>query len=201
MLDGEERVMRLIGSALGDLAAARPAPDFVARARAHVDRAPSASPIGAWTLAALVAAGALALVVAVAGRLPRAPDRVVTHAAPTMPDTKPLESARQPAPAPPAAPRIPDRRLATASRRGGPVAVRDAAPEVLVPPHERQAIGRLFTSLRAGRPEVVSMLMNLRSNGGVPIEPLGVTVAPLRVDPLVVPALPGSEAAADKVEK
>ena len=70
-------------------------------------------------------------------------------------------------------------------------------PDVLVPGGEREAVNRLFASLRAGRPEVVSMLMRLHNDEAV-IEERGVTIPPLRIEPVVVSAMPSSAFIFDK---
>jgi hypothetical protein len=70
-------------------------------------------------------------------------------------------------------------------------------PEVLVPLEQRQAVGRLFESLRAGRPEVVSALMSLQ--GGRPVsDSAELTIAPIRIGPVVVSAFPSSAPIFDK---
>ena len=84
-----------------------------------------------------------------------------------------------------------ERRVVRAEARAVPAA------EVLVPGEQREAVGRLFESLRAGRPDVVSILMNLSSAGTVS-EPRGVTIAPLRIEPVVVPAMPATASLIDK---
>jgi hypothetical protein len=70
-------------------------------------------------------------------------------------------------------------------------------PEVLVPEQQREAVSRLFASLRAGRPEVISMLMSL--HGGEPgADSRGLAIEPLRIEPVVVLALPPSASIFDK---
>jgi hypothetical protein len=71
------------------------------------------------------------------------------------------------------------------------------APEVLVSPRERQAVDRLFASLRAGRPDVVSVLGRLNA-GGVVADVNDVSVAPIRIEPVLVPALAVSPPIFDK---
>ena len=66
-----------------------------------------------------------------------------------------------------------------------------------MPGEQREAVGRLFESLRAGRPEVVSILMNLHSAEAVS-DTRGVTIAPLRIEPVVVPAMPVTVSIFDK---
>ena len=84
-------------------------------------------------------------------------------------------------------------------------AARATEVEVLVPRDQRQAVGRLFASL-AGRPEVVSALLKFNGGGAVGstvagstvTEPAELTIAPIRIEPVVVPALPSSAPVLDK---
>jgi len=87
---------------------------------------------------------------------------------------------------------------ARAPRRPVPEPARLAqTPEVLVPAQQREAVNRLFASLRAGQPEVISMLMSL--HGGEPgADPRGLTIEPLRIEPVFVSAMPSSAPILDK---
>jgi len=70
-------------------------------------------------------------------------------------------------------------------------------PDVLVPDEQRVAVSRLFASLRAGRPEVISMLMSLH-RGEAGADSRGLTIEPIRIEPVVVSALPSTAFIFDK---
>jgi hypothetical protein len=72
-----------------------------------------------------------------------------------------------------------------------------SSPQVLVPARQREAVGRLFDSLRAGRPEVVSMLLSIQGAEGR-AEPGDLSVAPLRIEPVVISTLPTASLILDK---
>jgi len=194
-LEAERRVLATINEALADVAAAAPSAHFVSRLRAHVEVAPRRWAPRRWVMPAIAAALTLLVVARFVPRSsPERPDaREASSAGPTQ--APPAASAR-----PPIAKAIP---VATVPRtRRGPArtaaAIRPAStPEVLVPERERAAVGRLFASLRTGRPEVVSMLMNLRGGEAV-TDAQAVTIEPLRIDPVVVSQLPGAAAILDK---
>ena len=197
MLETEERVMATIDTALEELASTGPAPDFVSRVRAHVEDAPRWMP-GAWWRPAAVAALALVMAAVAMGRVSRERPAVreasasrpveVAVVAPAERAADPSLNAARPAQKP----------GARARRRPAPEPARLAQmPEVLVPEQQREAVSRLFASLRAGRPEVISMLMSL--HGGEPgADPRGLTIEPLRIEPLLVSALPSSASILDK---
>jgi hypothetical protein len=197
MLDTEKRVMATIDTALEELASAGPAPDFMSRVRAHVEGAPRWMP-GAWWRPAAVGALALVMVALAMGRVLREwpvaregsssrPAEVVS-AAPAERAAEPSLTTARPAQKP----------SARAPRRPVPEPARLAqTPEVLVPAQQREAVNRLFASLRAGQPEVISMLMSL--HGGEPgADPRGLTIEPLRIEPVFVSAMPSSAPLLDK---
>ena len=199
VLDGETQVLATIDVALAEIASTAPSPHFVPRLRAHVaDRARQSSRRTWWIPATMVAAALMAAAAIVTTRLPReyratpeAPANRPAAVAGVAPAERPVDGSP-----PPVA-------RSTASRpRGERRVVRAQAPvvpaaEVLVPGEQREAVGRLFESLRAGRPDVVSILMNL-PNAGTISEARGVTIAPLRIEPVVVPAMPATVALIDK---
>jgi hypothetical protein len=197
-LDAERRLLATIDEAIADVGSTAPSPHFVSRLRAHVAVAPPRWGRRHWLMPALAAAVTLLSVALIVPR--SAPDRSDRREAAS---TRSIE-------VPPAGSRIsaiehakstvtvatvvPLRRARARTTAAGQPA---AAPEVLVPEHERAAVGRLFASLRTGRPEVVSMLMRLR--GGDPVtDAQTLTIQPLRIDPIVVSELPGAAAIPDK---
>jgi hypothetical protein len=195
MLESEERVLAIVDTALEQLASTKPAPNFVSRLRAHVEHAPWTP--SAWWIPATVAVLALLAAAVVVGRLPR--QRSTVREA----------SAGGPIAVPVAAPaeRAADRSLRTARTEARPIPrvrrqpvpepARLAQPEVLVPAHQREAVSRLFASLRAARPEVISMLMSLHGEEAGTDAP-GLMIEPLRIEPVVVPTLLSSASVFDK---
>lgn len=186
MLEREERLHTLIDQATRDVLSTEPAPDFADRIRGHVEHSPR-SRVLAWRLSTAFAA--LVLVAAASALLvPGARERAAGSIHPVAQPAaraagsdaqktamKPVAGTTGRAPAPRSSPRAQPVRPTPAS-------------DVLVPAGQRERVGRLFESLRAGRPEVVSMLMNIqREESG---EPPTLSVAPLRIEPVVVTALP-----------
>jgi hypothetical protein len=196
-LDTEERVLATINTALEELASTRPSPNFVSRVRAHAEDAPRWMP-SAWWTPATVAALALLVAAFVVGRLPRERSAVREASA-----SRPMEASVA-APAETAAnPSLnsakPETKLDTRVRRQAVLEPGRLAPmpEVLVPGQHREAVSRLFASLRAGRPEVIAMLMSF--DGGEPgTDSRGLVIEPLRIEPVVVSALPSSAFLFDK---
>jgi hypothetical protein len=193
-LDTEERVIATIDTALEQLASTGPAPNFVSRVRAHVEHAPRWTPRTLRTQAA-VAALAVLVGAVVVGRLPRERSSV-REASASRPVARPVVAPAEKVAGPTARPET--KRKPRARRRPVPEPARLAQmPEVLVPDRQREAIGRLFASLRAGRPEVISMLMSLHS-GEPGSDSRGLTIEPLRIEPVVVSALPAPASIFDK---
>jgi hypothetical protein len=201
-LEAEERLLATIGQAVGDVGSVKPAPDFVSRLRVHVERTPRWTP-GAWLTPAIVATAAVLVAVVAAGRLTRSDPEVHQALAP-QPVQRAVETrAGRAAPGPVAMPPRRHTLHGTASKpRAGQQTVAKVervvqTPEVLVPVEQWRAVGRLFESLRAGRPEVVSALMSLQ--GGRPVsESTELTIAPIRIEPVVVSAFPSSTPIFDK---
>jgi hypothetical protein len=196
--DAERRVLATIDEALADVAAAAPSAHFVSRLRAHVEVASGHWAPHRWLIPAVAAAITLLAVALIVPRF--SPERADPREASSVrpPQVPPAASARSPIEDANAA--VPVATVPRA-RRGHArtlAAIRPAAaPEVLVPERERAAVGRLFASLRTGRPEVVSMLMRLRG-GEALTDAQAVTIEPLRIDPVVVSELPGAAAIVDK---
>jgi hypothetical protein len=197
-LETEERILATINLALDEVTSTAPGPHFVARVRARVEAMPPRWTPAAWWMPASAAALALLIAVVLFSRLPREGSTVRDAAALPQADA-PLAAPPEPAvdralagatPEPVRRDRIPRRRVLAPER-----IVR--APEILVPIGEREAVNRLFASLRAGRPEVVSMLMRLDNDEAV-IEERGVIIPPLRIEPVVVSAMPSSAFIFDK---
>jgi hypothetical protein len=195
-LETEERILATINTALEELASTGPSPNFVSRVVAHVEHAPRWRPSAWWTPAAVVS---LALLVAavVVGRVPgeRSGVREVSTSRPIeVPVVAPAEAAN-----PSLNTAKPETKLIARVRRQ-PVSEPGRLaqmPEVLVPGQQREAVSRLFTSLRAGRPEVIAMLMSF--DGGEPgTDSRRLVIEPLRIEPVVVSALPSSAFSFDK---
>jgi hypothetical protein len=195
-LETEERILAAINTALEELASTGPSPNFVSRVLAHVE-ARRWSPSAWWTPAA-VAALALLVAAVVVGRLPRERS-AVREAAASRPTEVPVVAPAETAANPSLNTAKPETKLDTrVRRRAVPEPGRLASvPEVLVPGQQREAVSRLFASLRTGRPEVIAMLMSI--DGGEPgPDSQGLVIEPLRIDPVVVSALPSSAFVFDK---
>jgi hypothetical protein len=195
VLDAERRLLATIDEAIADVGSTAPSPHFVSRLRAHVAVAPPRWGPHRWLMPAVAAALTLlgvALIVprSAPGRSDRREAASIrsTEVPPAVPGISPIEHAKSTVTVAPA------RRARARTMDAGHPA---AAPEVLVPEHERAAVGRLFASLRTGRPEVVSMLMRLRGGDAV-TDAQTLTIQPLRIDPIVVSELPGAAAIPDK---
>jgi hypothetical protein len=198
MFEVEEQLLATIDAALNEAASVRPTPEFVARLRAQFDRAPGSMP-ATWLRPAGIAAAVAIVAVLAAGRFSRQ-ERIVRDAIEAPPHRTAIDTRPGSAPPGPAAMPAPATRpAAERARRQPAIAARIEArpPQILVPIRQREAVGRLFDSLRAGRPEVVSALMSLRAVGGV-AEVKDLTIAPIQIEPLVVPALPPSAPILDK---
>ena len=195
--DIERRVLATINEALTDVASATPSLHFESRVRAHVEVAAPRWVLRRWLIPS--AAAALALL-AVALLVPRwAPE----PSAPREIASIPVEVPRIPAAgstiedAKPAGTELTKRRARRGHVRPASESRAAAAPEVLVPERERAAVGRLAASLRTGRPDVVSMLMRLRG-GDTVSDTQALTIAPLRIEPVVISEIPGTAAILDK---
>ena len=172
----EERVLAGIDCAINEVGSVRPSANFVIRVRTRVESAGPRFTSVAYAPAA-VAAAALIVASLVVGRV--SPD-----SAPVRVDVE--SSARETGSQPPPTTAVPAARvLPAAGRRPARVPKRaePSAPEVLVPPGQREAYDRLFDALRAGRPDVVSSLMRLERAS---------------LEPVVVPALPDPGSIFDK---
>jgi hypothetical protein len=196
VLEGEARVIAMLDGALDAVASVTPGLDFQSRVRARVEHAPRWTPSGLRMATAAAAVALLAIAALFVSRPPR--ERPVARESPaSRPIEQPVRPSVPPAgagnlvlrPIRPKAKQVP--RLARAE---GP---RAAGPEVLVPVEQREKVGRLFESLRAGRPEVISMLMRLQAGESV-APPSLLTIAPLRIEPVVVTTLPPVGAILDR---
>jgi hypothetical protein len=134
----------------------------------------------------------------VVGRVPRERS-AVREAAASRPTEVPVVAPAETAANPSLNTAKPETKLDTrVRRRAVPEPGRLASvPEVLVSGQQREAVSRLFASLRTGRPEVIAMLMSI--DGGEPgPDSQGLVIEPLRIDPVVVSALPSSAFVFDK---
>jgi hypothetical protein len=178
----DPRLRGIVDAALHEIGSARPAAHFLPRLRARleqVDRGP-----GPWLVRTALAGVAIAAVV-IAGRFSSEP--VVAPAGPARPQAawQPGPDAQTPPPAALVA------KKGSATHRPRERARRSpGAHEVVVPAGQRQAVGRLFDALRAGRPEVISMLLTMHGQGAAVETAPELTIAPLQVEPVAVAPLP-----------
>lgn len=187
-LDIEEQVMTTIDAALAEVVSTGPAPNFVSRVRERVEHAPRWAP-SAWIMPPIVAALALLLAAVAVSRLPDQPSTVQQASVGRSVDFPLAAPKERPVnPVPSTAMREAKRHVGVRQHSVIPAVRAPQSPEVLLPDQQREAVDRLFASVRAGRPEVVSMLMNLQS-GPSSISALGVVIEPLSIEPVVVPAL------------
>lgn len=199
--DVERRLLATIDEALADVAATAPSAHFLSRLRAHLQ---VASQQWAWRQLLMPAAAAALTLLAVALIVPRVSREQSgsdqRHASSTRLAQGPLmASARSPiadANATVRAVAAPRARRGHHVRAAAPIDPA-APPQILVPKRERAAVGRLFASVRMGRPEVVSMILRLR-RGETTTDAEAVTIEPLRIDPVVVSELPVAAAILDK---
>ena len=174
----DQELEQAIDAALDEARSARPSPDFLPRLRAHVEQLPPA-PIR-WWIPFAASGSAIAAGVIVAA-LVRAPQWTV-----------PVRSAASDGPVAAAAPRV-DARAAAAPpspasrtrtvRRQPRVATPSDRTEVMVPPGQLAAIGRLLDAINAGDEQAASAIRRLGTVGEIVIEPIqvdSVAVAPLR---------------------
>jgi hypothetical protein len=168
----DHQLQSAIDSALDELAEARPGPHFVPRLRAHVEQSQRTTRIRGFHLGC---AGLVVLVLAFAiGTRQRRDPAPAAHVG------QDIALASMPVPPRPARPAPPAFRTA----RVRPPAKPDV-PEVIVPPDQRGAVGRLFAALNAGQPEAVSMMRSV--SAGAAAGDAALTVAPIRIDPVIVP--------------
>ena len=181
----DEELNRAIDAALDELRAVKPAPDFLPRLRAHVERVPAAAPIRWWipfaaSATAIVAGEVVAALLTLVNRSriqqPAAPDRAVAGvtAAPRQPSTA-ASGSDSPAPQKTAA-------VVRPTRLGRRVVPPAEAGAVLVPPGQLAAIGRLLDAINAGDEHAASAVRKLGT--GVAIE-----IVPIQIEPVVVPEI------------
>ncbi len=191
--DVERRVLATINEALTDVASATPSPHFESRVRAHVEVAAPRWALRRWLMPSAAAALALLAVALLVPRWapepssPRAIASIPLVEVPQVPATGSTIGDVKPAVTAGTVRRARRGRARPASAESRPA----AAPEVLVPERERAAVSRLAASLRTGRPDIVSMLMRLRG-GDTVSDTQALTIAPLRIDPVVVSEIPSA---------
>jgi hypothetical protein len=184
----DEELNRAIDRALDELNGARPAPDFLPRLRAHVERAPVEAPIRGWILLTASASAIVAgVIVASLLRAPQVEQPVRSAEAPA--------ATAVPALAPnAAAPRgltvTGQRGVRAASllrqRRLRTVAATVDPNAVLVPSGQLAAIGRLLDAINAGDDQAASAVRKLGAGSAIEI-------APIQIDPVVVPVIKASK--------
>jgi hypothetical protein len=173
-------IHEIIGAAIAEVGAERPSPDFTARLRLEIERLPQRAP--AWRVPAVAATTVVAAAIAVAVALDGA-RRFDRPANTTQRDIAlAAEQATTTVERPAAARTSPPRVTRAKTSPGG-------AASVLVPRRERQAVDRLFASLRAGRPDVVSALGRLGAGG---VDDVAESIAPIRIEPVAVPVIPAA---------
>jgi hypothetical protein len=197
-LETERRVLATIDLALEDVGGTAASPNFLSRIRAHVEAVPPRWAVAGWRIPATAAALALLMLAAAVFRAPRDGSSLREASAGRLADValqnEVTHTTDHEVSASLSVPKKQPRHIQRAVT--GPSRVVQG-PEILVPRHERMAVGRLFASLRAGRPETVSMLLMLRG-GETASDDCAVTIAPLRIDPVVVSAMPASAFISEK---
>lgn len=187
----DQELERALDAAIDEVRAVRPAPDFLPRLRARIEQTPSRPPIRWWIpFAASASAVAAGVIVAALVRTPRAEPPVAV-------------AVVGPAVSPQAASIAPE--ASTATRRvesSDPMAgrrvqsVRRVRPrsvdrrivsgltpdEIIVPPGQLAALGRLLDAINAGDERAASSLRRLGQDAPI-------VIAPIRIEPVVVPPL------------
>jgi hypothetical protein len=180
----DEELNRAIDRALDELSAVKPAPDFLPRLRAHVERAPVEAPIRWWVLFSASATAVVAgVIVASLFRAPQVERLARSEGPPAATAVPALAPNAAAAPgltvteqgAVRAASPVRQRRLRT-------VAVTVDADAVLVPSGQLAAIGRLLDAINAGDDRAASAVRKL--GAGTVIE-----IAPIQIDPVIVPVI------------
>ena len=184
----DEELNRAIDRALDELSAVKPAPDFLPRLRAHVERAPVGVPIRWWIpFSASATAVVSGVIVASLFRAPQVEHPARSVEAPTATGVPALAPNADPIPglivtgrpAVRAASPVRERRLRT-------VAVTVDPDAVLVAPGQLAAIGRLLDAINAGDDQAASAVRKL--GAGTAIE-----IAPIQIDPVIVPVIKASK--------
>jgi hypothetical protein len=170
----DHQLQSTIDAALDELAQATPGPHFVPRLRAHVAQSQRAKLSVRRTHLAFAAVVVLMLAL-VAGSRRRDDSAPVGRVGQDVAlASMPVPDVHAP-PAPPAPPALPARPALQARA--------PEAAEVIVPSDQLEAVGRLFAALNAGQLETVSMMRSVNtSNTGE----AAITVAPIRIDPVIV---------------
>jgi len=180
-IDGIENT---IDAALTEVGAERPSPDFTARLRLEIERLPQNAP-AAWRVPAIAATAVVAAAIAVAVALggARRVDRPTDIAQRDIALAAEQATTAATAVERPSAARTSTPRVTRAKTSPG------GAARVLVPRHERQAFDRLFASLRAGRPGVVSALGRIGAAG---VDDVAESIVPIHIEPVAVPVIPAA---------
>lgn len=185
----EQRLHATIEGAMAEIGARAPAPDFTARLRIDLERAPRHAS-SRWLAPGLATAATIVMVILVVRGINQPPPVVSGRSSP-LPSQSPRTAVVIPA-----AP-VPLSATATAARTKRSKPASHPQVEVLVPRQEREAVDRLFASLRAGRPDVVFVLGRL-SAGGVLMDRKGMDVAAIRIEPVAIPPMPVSSPVFDR---
>lgn len=175
-----DEVNRAIDRALQDLADVRPSPDFLPRLRAHVEA--SRRPLFPFSWMPVIAAAGVGLLVfaVYVTRADRTDVPMTAHGS----DIALVRTLGEPQGREAPESREPRHRSRTYRERSGLRETGESRFDVLVPPDQTTAIARLLEAVSTGKTDADSVRRVL-----APREPLA--IAPIRIDPVVVPALPG----------
>ena len=179
----DEELNRAIDRALDELSAVKPAPDFLPRLRAHVERAPVEAPIRWWVLFSASATAVVAgVIVASLFRAPQVERLARSEGPPAATAVPALAPNAAAAPGLTVTEQGAVRAASPVRRRLRTVAVTVDADAVLVPSGQLAAIGRLLDAINAGDDRAASAVRKL--GAGTVIE-----IAPIQIDPVIVPVI------------
>jgi len=185
LVDREERLNRIVTSALAEVGEVTPPPDLVPMSRQAVLQSARRRPSRWVVQAASVAVALAALAIVPYGRARLQPG-------PAQDDSQIPRRGVDRTLAPSVVnPTVDERSKLTPPLRSRAVdlPIVTATSEVIVPADERRAVGHLFDALREGRPEAVSMLMTLQAGRLAIVQSGDVVVPPLKIDLLTVSSL------------
>jgi hypothetical protein len=186
LVDREERLDRIVTSALARVGEVTSPPELVPAFREAVLQSARRTPSRSFVQAASVAVAAAALAIVPYGRAMLQPGPAHNHSQVVAAG---VDRTIAPSVANPAARERSPRLARPRHSRAVHTSSVAATSEVFVPADERRAVGRLFDALREGRPEAVSMLMTLEASRLTIPQSGDVVVPPLKIDLLTVSSL------------